>query len=138
VQKNRRALVIYGGGHLFRAGQSLVSRLERIGAKVFTITAAMSTTFEAVSALQPDVTSWPAPTLALIRGTALDVRQLKYYDAVLYLGPPSSITYSRLSRERCADPAYVTMRLDRLARVGFASHMQRFAKECAEVMQRED
>ena len=35
-------------------------------------------------------------------------------DAILYLGPPSAITQSRLSRELCADPAYFKMRVERL------------------------
>jgi len=47
ISKGRRALVIYGAGHLFRAGQSLISQLERdAGIKVFTIATAMSTMFE--------------------------------------------------------------------------------------------
>src|SRR5207244_3013279 len=31
-----------------------------------------------------DLTQWPIPGLALIRGTALDAQQFVYYDAVLY------------------------------------------------------
>ena len=54
VTKQRRALVVYGDGHLFRAGQSLVGQLERdAGIRVFTIATAMSTMFEDLSALQP-------------------------------------------------------------------------------------
>jgi hypothetical protein len=64
VTKQRRALVVYGDGHLFRAGQSLVGQLERdAGIKVFTIATAMSTMFEDLSALQPDLSSWPIPSL---------------------------------------------------------------------------
>ena len=60
VAKQHRALIIYGGGHLFRAGQSLVSRVEReTGTQVFTITVPGQTTFDLVKSLQPDVTSWP-------------------------------------------------------------------------------
>jgi len=60
-------------------------------------------------------------------------------DAVLYLGPPSSITHSRLSRELCADPVYIKMRVERLSE--FASPggdpAAAFKAECAAVLQRE-
>ena len=70
--------------------------------------------FEDVIALPPDVTSWPIPSLATVRGTALDAKQLTYRDAVLYLGPPSAITYSRLSASLCSDARYLEMRLERV------------------------
>jgi hypothetical protein len=34
---------------------------------------------------------------------------------VLYVGPPSAITYSRMSRSLCADAAYMKMRLQRIS-----------------------
>ena len=37
------------------------------------------------------------------------------FDAVLYLGPTKSITYSRPSAALCADPDYVAMRVRRIA-----------------------
>jgi hypothetical protein len=37
------------------------------------------------------------------------------FDAILYLGEPSTITMSRLSSERCADAAFMDMRLRRVA-----------------------
>jgi hypothetical protein len=53
LAKQRRALVIYGGGHLFRTGQSLVRLLERSGGtRVFTITLATDSTFEHVTSRQ--------------------------------------------------------------------------------------
>jgi hypothetical protein len=59
-------------------------------------------------------------------------------DAILYLGPPSSITQSRLARELCADPAYVKMRVERLSE--FASPDRdpaaAFKAECAAALQR--
>lgn len=39
-------------------------------------------------------------------------------DAIVYLGPPSAMTRSRLSAGICADSAYVTARLGRMALVG--------------------
>jgi hypothetical protein len=132
ISKNRRALVIYGDGHLFRVGQSLVSQLERdAGINVFTIATAMSTMFEDLIALQPDATSWPIPSLATVRGTALDAKQFVYRDAVLYLGPPSAITFSRLPASLCSDARYVEMRLQRVP-VGEQSRIrEQLRRECA-------
>ena len=59
-------------------------------------------------------------------------------DAMLYLGPPSTITHSRLSPELCADPVYLKMRLERLtefASPGF-DPAATFRAECAAVMKR--
>lgn len=59
-------------------------------------------------------------------------------DAILYLGPPSSITHSRLSRELCSDPAYLKMRLERLTEFASAGFdpAAAFRAECAAVLQR--
>jgi hypothetical protein len=40
------------------------------------------------------------------------------YDALLYLGPPSSITYSKTSPKLCSDPEYLKMRQQRFAFLG--------------------
>lgn len=56
-------------------------------------------------------------------------------DAVLYLGPPSAITQSRLWRELCADPAYVKMRIERLTEFA-SSGADAFKAECAAVLKR--
>ena len=116
--------------HLFRAGQSLISLVERTaGVRVFTIANAMRSRFEDLTALHGDVSSWPVPSIALIRGTALNAKQLTHYDAVLYLGPPSAITFSRLSPSLCADPAYMDMRMKRVA---LTSGLQRLSEELKE------
>ncbi len=56
-------------------------------------------------------------------------------DAVLYLGPPSTITQSRLSRELCADPAYLKMRVERLSEFASPGNdpAAAFKAECAAV-----
>ena len=41
------------------------------------------------------------------------------FDAVLYLGPPSVITFEELSPTLCEDPDYLKMRLDRMALTPF-------------------
>jgi len=43
------------------------------------------------------------------------MRMEDQFDAVLYLGPPSSITIAPVSPARCADPNYTRMRLQRMA-----------------------
>jgi hypothetical protein len=132
--KGRRALVIYGGQHLIRRNTipgaadewapGIVARLEKDNiTRVFTI---LPETRRDLRALQSDVTSWPNPSLAILRGTALGsaiwdpnpqaraVRMDEQSDAILYLGPPSSMTTSKLSPALCSDPVYMEMRLRRL------------------------
>ncbi len=137
LAKRRRALVIYGGQHLIRKNlvtgaadewaRGIVARLERDSiASVFTI---LPETRRDLKALHPDVASWPAPSLAILRGTTLGsatwdpgpqrrpVRMEDQFDAILYLGPPSSMTMSKLSPVLCSDRGYMEMRLQRLGLV---------------------
>ena len=150
LDKQRRALVVYGVMHLQRQNllsnyelvddprvQTVVQQLEIAGApRVFTVW--MNTRVE-LQTLQPDVASWPMPSLALIPGTTLGVADFEFYypsetpratlqdgrvvpipreqwrslamedqfDAVLYLGPPSAMTTSRVSPTLCQDAAYI-------------------------------
>jgi hypothetical protein len=152
VARQRRALVIYGDGHLQakseRPGRSLAGILETDGTKVFTITS----TFADLRQLQPDVASWRVPTLALLGGTVIGAAPYEFffgpappvdyfranprvedhYDAVLFLGAPSSMTLAGLSYPRCADPAYIEMRVARMVLTGSAPTVaDRLAKECA-------
>jgi hypothetical protein len=80
--------------------------------------------FELANA-QADVRTWFVPSLALIRGTPLGRTGLSSYlgpnagqvppewlapmeeqfDAVLYLGPLSTITFARPTPWRCSEPA---------------------------------
>jgi hypothetical protein len=135
LAKNRRALVIYGDQHLVRknvvAGAAdewapgIVAQLEKAGiTKVFTI---HPETRMDLTALQPDVASWPKPSLAVLKGTLLgavdfssaprqkQVRMQEQFDAFLYLGPPSAMTMAQLSHSLCTDRAYMEMRLWRLS-----------------------
>src|SRR5205823_4887305 len=120
LAKGRRALVLYGDLHFIRknprgAGEpaySIVTLLEKTNdLKVFTIrTIAYGIDLEK---LQPDVLSWPRPSLAVLRDTQLGVASFSSYyprplvadgigksaeqrsairmedqfDALLYLGP---------------------------------------------------
>jgi hypothetical protein len=153
LAKNRRALVVYGDGHFRRYTKSvgsdhptLVSMLEREGIRAFTVWT--NTTVE-LDRMQKDIASWPIPSLTIVRGTRLGTLNFKYFagmetdpptrmaqqfDAVLYLGPPSSITFSEPSAALCADAEYTSMRLERLALgpLGAAGpDVERFKKRCA-------
>jgi hypothetical protein len=118
---------------------SIVGVLERAkAAKMFTIrTVAGSAELDA---LQPDVPAWPRPSLAVIRGTVLGAASFSFYfprplvagtidrrrpmpmeeqfDALLYLGPLSTITLAQLSPALCSDSGYMEMRMLRMALAG--------------------
>lgn len=131
LAKHHRALIIYGEGHLWRHGSDdLVTLLEARGAKVFTVSTPVTTD---LSSVQRTVSTWPRASVALLPGTVIggerferfffpspDARSgaLRYedrIDAVLYLGPPSTMTTSMLPAALCADERYVAMRLARMA-----------------------
>jgi hypothetical protein len=134
LAKGRRALVIYGGQHLLRRNtvpnaadewaRGIIARMERdhLGS-AFTV---LPETRRDLSALQSDVASWKIPSLAMLRGTVLgsaiwdqapqrrSVRIEDQFDAILYLGAPSSMTAATLAPELSSDRAYIEMRLGRL------------------------
>jgi hypothetical protein len=138
LAKKRRALVIYGDQHLVRRttladapdpwAHGLIARLERGGQRVaFTVHAESRADLAAV---QPDVATWPRPSLARLAGTSFGaqiadtapgrraVRQDEQFDAVLYLGPPATMRSAALADARCEDEAYLRMRTTRLALLG--------------------
>jgi hypothetical protein len=53
------------------------------------------------------------------------------FDAILYVGPPSSITYSHLSPDLCADSDYMKMRTERFALAGFTAGIDQLKRFCA-------
>jgi hypothetical protein len=85
LARGRKALLTYGQMHFQRKNlvanyesegpaETIVSRLEnKWSAKVFTIFTAD------VAALQPDVASWPTPSLATVRGTVLGAADFTFY-----------------------------------------------------------
>lgn len=133
VAKQHRALIIYGDGHFQarkeRPARSMLAQLDSLKIK----TLAISNVFSDLARLQADIASWPKPSLALLRGTPIGRRPFSsfygplppgvdwpiafedHFDAILYLGPPSSMTMSRLPPELCADPTYMEMRTRRMA-----------------------
>lgn len=152
IAKGRRALVVYGDGHLQarteRPGRSLVAILESSGTRVFAITS----TFADLTTFQPDVATWSMPGAAMLGGTLIGAapyetffgppppvdffkanpRIESHFDAVLVLGAPASLRLGRLSYPRCAHPDYRRMRIVRMGIAGLPpSSGERLREECA-------
>jgi hypothetical protein len=174
LDHGRRALVIYGQGHLQRRqivsnydmstwqAQTVVSLLAHDSAvRIFNIW-----TFLDEGASVPEgVTSWPVPSLAALRGTTLgaldfgvyggyllggsrvaikngqlvplpreewkSMRMEEEFDALLYLGPPSSMTATTtIPTALCQDAKFVEERLRRLTLGGPPSQVQKFKEAC--------
>jgi hypothetical protein len=159
IAKQRRALLVYGDDHFAKRSRAsgagdewpanLVGQLEQSGTRVFVI---HTETRMDLAALQPDVRSWSNPSLALLEGTTLGGAEYEptprlrsrrieeLFDAVLYLGSPSEISFSRIDPRLCADAAYMQMRLARLALLpgpppqappGTLGPLDRFKQACA-------
>lgn len=64
-------------------------------------------------------------------GEAIGGVMQEQFDAVLYLGPKTEITYGELPKSLCADPEYIKMRASRLP----ASAAEEFRKRCKEVVE---
>ncbi len=125
LAKGRRALVIYGDMHFHRPeipmGEgfmadyfrgNLVKQIERLHpGVVFTIMTLTDT--DRLESQYPGVGSWPRPSLVHLKGTevgALTIRGKQVlqeqFDAMLWLGPSSTIAYSEPSPDVVADEAY--------------------------------
>jgi hypothetical protein len=101
LARGRRALVLYGDQHFIRTNAGgIVARLRTTGAKVFAIH----------NETRADL-GLKVPSLTMAEGTA------EPFDAVLYLAPPSGITFSRITPGLCGDSSYMEMRLRRMALV---------------------
>ena len=172
MDRGRRALVVYGQGHLPRRqiaanydmaawqAQTVVSLLERDhSARIFNVWTLLDEGVE----LPEAVTSWRVPSLAALRGTTLGARDFGLYrrggdgsrfgvkggqlvavpreewkmmrmedqfDALLYLGPPASMTTAPVPAVLCADTDFVGRRLERLARFGPPVEVEKFKTAC--------
>lgn len=165
LTRGRKALAIYGGGHLQRKqqasnykmdhplAQTVISLLDRASARTFVISGVGE---------RDEVRSWPVPALALIRGTTfgaeviaqgglprvdvkpdgtfvpiprdqwIDLTEEEQIDAVLYLGPNSTLRVRPLPPSLCTDPGYLDNRLQRMAIAGLpASEAERLKAFCA-------
>jgi hypothetical protein len=134
LAKGRTALVIYGDGHLFRHSpfESIVTIVERSGGKAFTVA---TITEVALGMIDGAAERWTSPHVERLPGTTwatLPVTTLmpsyrqawlgtmgSQFDAVLYFGAPSAITFSQLPRSLCADRRYLEKRRARIAMFPF-------------------
>ena len=64
-------------------------------------------------------------------GEAIGGVMQEQFDAVLYLGPKTEITYGKLPKSLCADPEYVEMRASRMS----AAAADAFRKRCKEALE---
>jgi hypothetical protein len=159
LDRHRRALLVFGDGHLWRHGAqpTVVSLLSQIAPDlVFGIGTPTSADLPRI---QPDTAHWPAPSIALLKDTVLgaapfapfyavragrdapdamrgepwdSLRMGDQFDALLYLGPPATITLAPVSAARCADAGYMSMRLTRMALVPWGKfQIERLKRVCA-------
>jgi hypothetical protein len=128
LSKGRRAVVVYGGLHLIRQnpqGANLIERIERaVGARTFVV---LTHPFASLDALAVKHENWPYPRLALTGDSSLASQM----DAVLYLGPASKRTFSRLTAALCSDSGYREMRVRRMTLSGNKNAAEQLEKECA-------
>jgi len=125
LEKNRRALVVYGAGHLIGRGNpradTIVGILEReSNAHIFTI----SNGYVDVSRFQAGA-AWPVPSLIKIWGTTLGSEPSEAgspleqdFDALLHLGGPAALSMTRVQKSVCNDPEYLKMRFERFVLAG--------------------
>jgi hypothetical protein len=154
--KQRRGLLIYGDGHLFRVpvSENIVSLLEaEAKTRIFIVGTPLS--YPAASdltTLQKNVAAWPVPSLAVLRATSIGATSMEFFygpwpkklsledalDALLYIGAPASITMAPVNPRLCADAAYVEMRIQRLTIAAFQppgapNPIDRLKQYCASV-----
>jgi hypothetical protein len=173
VERGRRALVAYGQAHFPRKelmanydmsdwqAQTMTSLLEAMGIRPFVI---LSDAGKETPALQPDIASWPAGSLTLVRGTVLGAADFTVFvggdndrfairgvddfvkipkeqhkpmrmedqaDAILWMGVTRPGAPVLLSKETCADPTYLPMRLARTTLAGLTGEGEAAKRACA-------
>jgi hypothetical protein len=127
LARKRRVLIVYGHHHYPRGTPTtIVSRLEAAGHKVFSI-ANMGP--DALLG-QPDMFSWPRPSLALLRGTVMGASEVPMFHPLRFEERFDAVIIDALApgivpREYCDDPEYVKMRLFRLELRGQGDQLRR-------------
>jgi hypothetical protein len=122
LAKSRRALLVFGEGHLLSSGplgaNTLVEILKRDPkARIFTI----SNGYPDLSQFQVGA-AWAVPSLIFVKGNPVGAAPSaagspldRDFDAVLHLGGPSALLMTRVQKSVCDDPAYLKMRFARYA-----------------------
>ncbi len=133
LAKGHRALLLFGEMHVRRIGRTVVSRIETsTGTRVFSIVNATGTNYDALRTLFPDAQSWPVPRAVLTPPAAFSSGPFSESDAVLYLGPPSALTDSKIPATLCSDVGYLSMRRERMRWAGMPEKTaeQLMARDC--------
>lgn len=153
----RRPVTMATAGGTGSPGErSIVSILEDEGIAVFSI---YTNSFFSMATVQPGVAQWASPALALLRGMplgatplvsyqpvtfivdgrpstidpALSPRMEDEFDAVLYIGAPSTIRMALPSPTLCNDADYLAMRFFRMNLVSMAAQVEQARQYCAAV-----
>jgi hypothetical protein len=127
LAKQRRVLIVYGHIHYLRGRRdSIVTRLEAAGHKVFSI----ATLGPGAVLGQSDVSSWPRPSLAVVRGTTIGAAELPMFQPLRFEQQFDAVMIDALApgtvpREYCDDPEYMKMRLFRLDLRGMGDQLRR-------------
>jgi hypothetical protein len=122
LKKNRRALIVYGAGHLISTGRLGINTL------VSNLKTDPSLRIVTISNSYPDLSKfktgapWPVPGLIMVKGTTVGLERSEAgspleqdFDAVLDLGGPSALSMTRVQKSVCTDPDYLKMRFARYA-----------------------
>lgn len=135
LSKRHRALLVFANTYLHHSGPSLVGLLEAAATvKVFSVmTMELERDMTVLRQRQPHVASSRTPRLVMVHGTTLNFQPYNVYDAVLYLGPPSTMTQSPLALSLCDDDKYFEMRRKRMAITGLHGVVDDIRIECAAV-----
>ncbi len=156
LAKNRRALLIFGDGHFQGRGEGLglSGAFEREGVYVWAISSGGGMNRFEVPIGQPDMATWPVPSLATLRGTVLGMKEYGFFyeippvrvdfwramklegqfDALLWLGPTR--TFAEIPAALCADERYMAMRLSRMVIGNSQASADQFKQQCADRVRR--
>ena len=122
VERDRRALVVYGPAHFprkevltnydmsnWQAQTLMTSLLEAAGIRPFVILADAG---KGAVELQPDIASWPAMSLTLVRGTVLGAADFTVFNGGTAIDSPfaASTTSSRFRRPNTSRCGWKTRR----------------------------
>jgi hypothetical protein len=127
LAKKRRVLIVYGHMHYPRGTPTtIVSRLEAAGHRVFSI----ANMGPGAVLGQPDMFSWPRPSLALLRGTVMGAAEVPLFQPLRFEQRFDAVIIDALApgivpREYCDDQEYVKMRLFRLELRGQGDQLRR-------------
>jgi hypothetical protein len=142
--------------HELSQTRSIVEHLEADGVSVFSI---FGNTALDVSTLQPSAVQWDQPKIALLSDTPLGEASFatfrpspimvegtwyvidklhaptmeEEFDALLFLGAPSTIKYSAPPSQLCRDRAYLDMRFFRMNLVGWGAEVEQIKQFCTVV-----